>query len=124
MHVHHCCLVVALIVQGLEKSTPPAPRSVPTVAKIAVFASGKIPRGRVKTSPKSTPPPSGTREELLTLIDETAKHLAHAAGLGAGTWIKHPVLGALRRDDALKFIRIHNRHHLRIVADILRAARS
>lgn len=124
MHVHHCCLVMASIVNGLEKSTPPAPRTVPPVARLAVFTTGKIPRGRAKTSPRGIPPPSGTREELLALIDESVKHLNHAATLAPDTWITHPILGPLRRDDALKFIRIHNRHHLRIVADILSAARS
>jgi hypothetical protein len=80
---------------------------------------GRIPRGRART--KLIPQPSVPAAELLALLDQSEQVVAAAQGLDRNTWITHPVFGPLRRDDALKFLRIHNRHHLRIVSDIINA---
>ncbi|HET6348347.1 MAG TPA: DinB family protein [Candidatus Krumholzibacteria bacterium] len=123
MHVHHCALTMILIGKGLAASTPPAPPSRSSLAKTAVFTSGRIPRGRAKNNERSQPSASVPRAEMLALLEESAREIESATGLAAGTWITHPVFGPLQRDDALKFVRIHNRHHLRIVADILKSRR-
>lgn len=108
------------IANGLAKSTQPAPPPRPSLARELVFTTGRIPRGRARTGKNLVPPPAVPQAELLALIDESARQMDVAGDLDPGTWITHPVFGALRRDDALKFTRIHNRHHLKIVSDILK----
>jgi Protein of unknown function (DUF1569) len=120
MHVHHCALSMINIGKGLAKSTALAPPAKPSIAKTVVFTLGRIPRGRAKTSATLTPQLTVPPAELLSLLDESAKELDAAKRLGPDTWITHPVFGPLRRDDALEFVRIHNRHHLKIVSDILK----
>jgi hypothetical protein len=117
MHVHHCALSMIAIGKGLAASTPPMPPERWTLPRFAVFTFGRIPRGRART--KLVPEPSVPAAELVALLDQSEALVAAALGLDRDSWITHPVFGPLRRDDALKFVRIHNRHHLRIVSDIM-----
>lgn len=124
MHIHHCCLAMIGISKGLAKSTPPVPRMRPSIARYCAFAVERFPRGQAKSPTFAVPAASAPQEELLALLDRSQKMMVEARALDADRWVTHPIFGPLRRDDALKFVRIHNRHHLRIVADILRRARS
>ena len=60
-------------------------------------------------------------EELLTLLDQSEHILTEVHDLDPKTWFKHFAFGVLDRDKALRFILIHNRHHLRIISDIVAA---
>ncbi|HET6463789.1 MAG TPA: DinB family protein [Candidatus Krumholzibacteria bacterium] len=122
-HVHHCCLSMIGISKSLRKSTPPAPRAKPTIARAAVLGLGFIPRGRAKSPSFVVPKPAIPQEELRAMLDQSAELLAMAHGLDRGTWFTHPFLGTMHRDQALKFVLVHNRHHLKIVADILKQQR-
>ena len=123
MHVHHCCLSMIGISRTLQKSTPPRPRATPSLQRSVVLKLGYIPRGRAKSPSPVIPNPSVTPDELLELLDESVVHVRDAHTLARDRWFVHPLLGLMDRDAALKFVLVHNRHHLRIVADILRAAR-
>lgn len=122
-HVHHCCLSIKSIVHGLERSTPPPPPSRVSIPRSAVFLVGRIPRGRARSPEPVVPKAPVTQTELLAMIDESVREIARASTFDRRAWIRHPVFGPLHRNDALKFARIHNRHHLRIVADILKTRR-
>ena len=121
-HIHHCCLSMIGVSKSLRKSTPPAPRTKPTIPRAAVFYLGFIPRGRAR-SPSFVLPKPLPHPELLAMLDQSAELLAMAGGLDRETWFTHPFLGAMDRDQALKFVLVHNRHHLKIVADILKQRR-
>ena len=122
-HIHHCCLSMIGISKSLRKSTPPAPQVKPTIARAAVLYFRFIPRGRAQSPSFVVPKPSMPPEELRTMLDQSAELLAMAHGLDRSTWFTHPFLGPMHRDQALKFVLVHNRHHLKIVADILKQQR-
>jgi len=86
-----------------------------------VFASGRIPRGRAKSPDPAVPSEGVTEDELRVLLDESGRQLEAARAAPPDAWFRHFAFGVLDRDRTLKFIRIHNRHHLRIVQDTLRA---
>ena len=121
MHVHHCCLAMIGICQTLSASSPPPPRSRFSLIPALIFLSGRIPRGRGRSPDAVAPKRDISLEELLAVLDEAGRKLNDARQLDAGTWFKHFAFGVFDRDKTIKFIGIHNRHHLRIIADIVAA---
>jgi len=119
MHVHHCALAGIEICKSLEASTPPPPRSGLSVVGRLVFSIGRIPRGRGKAPEAVVPTQEITPAELVALLDEAERRLEAARKLDRKTWFEHFAFGVLDRDKAIQLIGIHNRHHLRIIADIL-----
>ncbi len=121
MHVHHCCLAMIGVCEILSTSTPPPPHSRFSLISALVFSSGRIPRGRGRSPDTVVPKQDVTPAELLALLEESERQLNDVRQLDAGTWFKHFKFGVLDRDKTAKFIRIHNRHHLRIISDIMAA---
>jgi len=121
MHVQHCCLATVVICESLVASVPPPPRSGFSLVTSAVFLTGRIPRGRGKSPEQAIPRDGLWTNELEKLLQESEQWLEAAHQASRKQWYRHFVFGVLDRDRTLKFIGIHNRHHARIVQDILRA---
>ncbi len=121
MHVHHCCLAMIEICQSLISSTPPPPRSRFSLVTALVFLSGRIPRGRGRARDVVLPRQDVSPADLWTLLDQSERILTEVPDLDPKTWFRHFVFGVLDRDKTLRFILIHNRHHLRIISDIVAA---
>lgn len=121
MHVAHCCLATNEICRSLLDAGAPAPGG-PTVAGRLCLTFGRIPRGRGR-APESVRPPSDVRrEDLPAALDESGRLLVEALGADPRAWYRHFVFGVLDRDRSLRFVAVHNRHHLRIIADVVAAA--
>jgi hypothetical protein len=121
MHVHHCCRATLGICKALAKSTPPSPRARFSPRVALMFLFGRIPRGRAEAPESARPADDVTPDELRALLDQAGEGIAAARALDPGAWFEHFALGVLARDRALRFVEIHHRHHLRIVAEILAA---
>ena len=121
MHVHHCCLTMIAICQSLIASTPPPPRSRFSLVTALVFSSGRFPRGRARAPDGVLPRQDVSPTELSTLLDQSQRILTEVPDLDPKTWFRHFVFGVLDRDKTMRLILIHNRHHLRIISDIVAA---
>lgn len=125
-HLDHTIKVTASIVNRLlDRDARRGERPLTFIGRL-VLLFGWIPRGAGR-SPERV---RGTRcnpaelhaslaklEEQLALL--TADHLDDARG----GIVPHPRFGDLAPNVALRFARIHTRHHLRIVEDIFKAMR-
>jgi hypothetical protein len=120
MHVHHCCLAMTAIGRALIASTPPPPPSRASLLARVIFATGRIPRGRGRAPEAVVPEQDAPPPTLAALLDESERVLAEAGSVDPAAWFKHFVFGPLDRDKTIRFIRMHNHHHLRIIADIRR----
>ncbi len=85
-----------------------------------MFLSGRIARGRGRSPEAALPRQGVTTEELMSLIDQSQGIMADVSELEHDKWFRHFAFGVLNTDKAFRFIGIHNRHHLRIIADIAR----
>jgi hypothetical protein len=107
-----------------DPATPP--RGRPNPAGWMVLLSGRIPRGRVQTRPEWVPPdssPERARQGVAALAARTAALAARAGELAAARATRpHPRLGQLDARRWLRFLVIHQEHHLRLVRDIRAAA--
>jgi hypothetical protein len=98
----------------------------PTMKGWIVLGLGRIPRGKAKSPERYQPAPSPTVGEVGSLLAEAKKRLTalalRQAEIQAATGrMPHPFIGNFTAKQWLRFARIHTDHHLRIVADILRA---
>jgi hypothetical protein len=121
MHVQHCCLATIAVCDSLVASEPPVPRSSFSLVSSAIFLTGRIPRGRGKSPEQAIPREDIWTNELEGLLLDAERRLEAARQASRDQWFRHFAFGVLDRDRTLKFIGIHNRHHARIVQDILRA---
>ncbi len=121
LHVHHCCLAMIAVCQSLIGSTPPPPRSRFSLVTALVFSSGRIPRGRGRSPDEVLPRQDVSAAELGTLLDQSERILTEVHDLDPKAWFRHFVFGVLDRDKTVRFMLIHNRHHSRIISDILKA---
>jgi hypothetical protein len=121
MHVHHCCLAMMGVCRSLAASRPPPPPSRFSILAALILVAGRIPRGRAKAPESAVPRSVLGAAELSSLVDECERTVGAAKRLDRGAWFKHFALGVLPRDRALRFLDVHNRHHLKIVAEILSA---
>ena len=121
MHVHHCCLAMIAVCQSLIASTPPPPRSRFSLVTALVFSSGRIPRGRGRSPDEVLPRQDVSAAELEMLLDQSERILTEVHDLDPKSWFRHFLFGVLDRDKTGRFMLIHNRHHLRIISDIMKA---
>jgi hypothetical protein len=107
-----------------DPDTPP--RGRPTPGGWMVLLTGRIPRGRVKARPEWAPPeasPERARQAVATLARRTEALAARAPEIAAaGATRPHPVLGQFDARRWLRFLAIHQEHHLKLVRDIRAAA--
>ncbi len=120
MHVHHSCLAMIGICRSLIASTPPPPRSFSLVTAL-VFFTGRIPRGRGRAPDAVLPRQDVSQAELGRLLEQSERILPEVHDLDPKTWFRHFAFDVLDRDKTLRLILIHNRHHLRIISDIVAA---
>jgi hypothetical protein len=121
----HALKVAEFALARVVAAGAPLPRGINLLGRV-LLAVGRIPRGRGKS------PPAARGEERSPA--ELAAAVARVRGLVAqlrdrpellatrSPLVKHPYFGGLSPVQALRMVEIHTDHHLRIVADIRRAA--
>lgn len=119
-HLDHTLKVINGIYDALEGSDPGDYRFRPNLARMAVFAQGKIARGKAKAPASVTPPETILTEDLQSQLETVRANLERLGELPAKSHFKHPVLGTLHKKNAKRFLEIHTNHHLSIVDDIVR----
>lgn len=119
-HIEHSLLVIRSIVKALERSDPAAYKASFYPAKTLILTTGRFPRGA--QSPAFTRPPEVLEPSALAdSVLKTQERLKDLEPLEARHHFTHPYLGVLGLVDAQRFMVVHTRHHMRIIADILQS---
>lgn len=122
--VDHVLKIVQAQLARLDERRP-ARTGINLVGRI-ILGIGRIPRG-VGKSPAPVRGEVRTRPALIAALVATRERLERMAG-DAALWSDprplagHPYFGGLTPRQVLRFLAVHTDHHLRIVADIRRAA--
>lgn len=92
-----------------------------------VLVTGFIPRGKAK-APDSVLPKKRERQELQDAIDRARGQLEALSSdktllASNAKCFQHPFLGSFTAAQSLRFIEVHTRHHLKIIDEIMAAAR-
>ncbi|MEZ4917455.1 MAG: hypothetical protein R2836_10785 [Chitinophagales bacterium] len=117
----HILNVVIVINEDIQQSNPSNYKAKFNYIKSLILLTGYIPRGKGK-APKTT---RGAEEKYAT--DFLAEKLNKAKDafnaiekLPADFYFNHPLFGHMKRDTTKKFLKIHSKHHLKIIEDILK----
>lgn len=123
-HIEHSLLVVDVTISGMQKSDPLDYRRKFSFWKSLFFLLGRFPRGRGR-APKSVRPNESIDEKQLTAhLQHTVDLLKIIPTLNKHQYMKHPYFGMLHRDETVRFLELHTKHHLKIIRDILKLRNS
>lgn len=120
--ISHCLKVMNGVTSLLVKSNPEEYKWSFNWIRTMVFLFKKIPKGRAK-APKAVRPVEEelTKEELIAAFKKAKTQLEEALKTAPNAFFEHPYFGLLKKDKALYFLELHNRHHLNIIKDIAKS---
>lgn len=120
-HIEHSLLVMNLTIDSIQKSNPENYRKTFNFNRFLVFTLNKIPRGKVK-APKTVQPQEGFTTNSLKQHLEVSKHnLEKLNSLDSKAYFNHPFMGHLKLKSTIRFIKLHNQHHINIIKEIIKS---
>lgn len=120
-HLDHALQVINGVVSELKHSNPANYKWTFNATRIYILTFGKIPRGKAK-APKQVRGDNDIHQHQLAEKLEKAKHkLKELETLPQKANFKHPYFGVINKKQTSRFLKIHTKHHLSIVADIQNA---
>lgn len=117
-HIEHSLLVINTIIETVKKSDADSYKWKFNFARTFIYAVGKIPRGKVK-APASVQPKGEFNIDKLKSDFITAKNNIKALNdLHGNKFFMHPFFGDLNVKPTITFLKIHTKHHLKIINSI------
>jgi hypothetical protein len=121
-HLDHLAKVTGSVLRQLSKNEAVDVPPISVIGRV-ILTTGWIPRGKAR-SPEKLRAVVTTREELEKAFAELAAMIGAFPGetdlLSGRPLMKHPIFRGLDATQSLRFIEIHNAHHLKIARDVLR----
>ena len=118
-HIQHSLLVINTIIKGLKKSNPKSYQWKFNLNKTLIFTIGRIPRGKGKAPKEVQPIEEITPAFLLESLAKAKENIAALASMQRNQYFLHPYFGHLNLKSTIKFLKIHTKHHLYIINDIV-----
>lgn len=119
-HIEHLLLTINSIIKVLKNSHPENYKKKNSFLKTIVFISKKIPRGKAK-APKFVTPSTFDAASLKIHVVSTKTNVEQLKNISLKHYFSHPYFGDLQLQKAIQFIQIHNKHHLKIIDDIIKS---
>jgi len=119
-HIDHSLKVINSISNALTTSNPSDYKNTLSLIAKVLLLFKYIPRGKGKAPKQVLPPKKITLQEIETQLSDAKVNIKAISNLDKNAHFNHPYFGNMRRDTAVKFIKMHTNHHLKIVRDILR----
>ena len=118
-HIEHTLLTINRVIDQLKKSDPNDYKWKFSSIRILVFAISKIPRGKAQSPNSVTPRNNFTADTLQKHSETTMEKLQELQTLKSNNYFEHPYFGKLNLKPAIKFLKIHTKHHIDIINDII-----
>ena len=118
-HIEHILLTMNLVLESIQKSNPENYKRTFNFNRILVFTLNKIPRGRVRAPKAVQPNEDFNSDSLKNHLEKVKINLEKLGILSANNYFEHPFMGQLNLKSTIKFIKIHTKHHLNIIKEII-----
>lgn len=119
-HIQHSLLVASQIIHAVERSDPADYKYKFNLGKMLIYTLNKIPRGKAKAPERVMPKEAFSIEALKTDIQLLKSRLAVLDTLKADNFFIHPMFGHLNLKATIKMLKLHTKHHLGIINDIIK----
>ena len=119
-HLSHMLMVIDSVCKAMQKSKPENYKSKFNLNRTLVFTLNKIPRGRGRSPKIVRPPDDISAAHIEQQLSEVSTALAAYVQLETNAHFTHPFFGMLNKKQAVKFLKIHTEHHLKIVREVLK----
>ena len=118
-HLLHMLQVINAVYDEALASNPDQYDSKSNIQCFYVSTFQKIPRGKVTAPDRVNPSFEISEGEISSELAKTREKLANWDSLEEDSYFHHFMLLNLNKRKMKKFLRVHTRHHLKIVSDIL-----
>ena len=118
--IDHSLLVINSIINQLKTSDPKHYRWKFNKMRIFFRIVNTIPRGKVKSPKVVQPVQNASIEELMKKLTLAKENIAALEILHPNSYFSHPFFGDLNLKAAIWFLKLHTKHHLKIIDDIVR----
>lgn len=120
-HLDHILKVINLVTENVSQSDPTEFKQGFNLPRFIVFLTGKIPRGKAK-APKSVQSYEKILEiDLRNQLEMAKISVTRLEKLQPYSHFKHPYFGFINVKQTIYFLKIHTKHHLKIVNDIVKS---
>jgi hypothetical protein len=119
-HIEHSLLAINLIIESLKKSNPTDYKWKFNFTRMLVYTMNKIPRGRGKAPVAVKPKDDFNTDTLKNHVDKVINKLDELNHLKPNQYFEHPYFGKLNVKPTIQFLKIHTRHHISIINDIIK----
>ena len=107
------------VIEQVKTSDPSKYKSRFNLIRLVIFTIGIIPRGRAK-APKIVRPKTYDEKTLKSHLEIAKSNIQALKDIAPNKFFSHPYFGDLKLNKAIRFLEIHNEHHLKIIKDILK----
>lgn len=118
-HIQHCLLVINNVITNIKHSDPKTYQWKFNLNKTLILTFGKIPRGKGKAPKGVQPKDEVTQIILLEGVSKAKENIVSIANIQKNQYFLHPLFGHLNLKPTIKFLKIHTKHHLDIINDII-----
>ncbi len=115
----HALKVINGVAGILIKTDPEKYKKEFNLTRTILFPLCYIPRGKAKAPKIVMPPDIITEEGLISQLQDAKIQIEKTKLLPETSHFIHHVFGMLSKQQTLRFLQIHTKHHLKIVNDIL-----
>lgn len=119
-HLDHMLKTINVICASLEASNPDEYQSNFNFTRAVIYVWGDFPRGVAKSPRVVRPPDVILTEDLYRQLEMAKENLKAIQTLDANAHFEHPYFSILDKKQSIRFLKIHTRHHLKIVRDIVK----
>ena len=116
--IDHSLLVFNSVFNQLKDSNPASYKWRFNWIRFYIQVTNKIPRGKVRAPKLVNPVAIATLEELQIKLELARKNITDISTISANSYFTHPFFGDLKLKSAIWFLKLHTKHHLKIIKDI------
>ncbi|MEW4923188.1 DUF1569 domain-containing protein [Algibacter sp. 2305UL17-15] len=116
----HALKVTNAVCRVLIKTNPNKYKKEFNFTRMLLFPLCYIPRGKAKAPKIVLPPDFISTEDLFQQLKTARAQIENVKPLPKTSHFIHHIFGMLSKEQTLRFLEIHTKHHLKIVRDILK----